>query len=124
MFVRVYLNTRLERFYMIKEKYVFEQQHVLLRYYVTHDYNMLSYYSKSLFLRGHYEQAHKMQPNLIAPLFAQFCIYKTFSCHSKTIGVAQKVVSFTPKVDNESVRMMKREAMGYLEQYQKSNFVC
>lgn len=52
LFVRVYLNTRLERFYMIKEEYVFEQQHVLFRYYVTHDYNMLSYYSKSLFLRG------------------------------------------------------------------------
>lgn len=83
---------------------------------LAESYEYSGAYEEALF---YYEQAHKMQPNLIAPLFAQFCIYKTLSCHSKTIGVAQKVVSFTPKVDNESVRMMKREAMGYLEQYQK-----
>lgn len=62
----------------------------------------------------YYQQAHRMMPGLLLPLYAQFSLYRELGDKLLAKQFAQQVVHHTPKLENKQTLQMKNDAQNYL----------
>lgn len=61
-----------------------------------------------------YQQAHRMVPGRLLPLYAQFALWRDIGNTFKAKQLAQQVLQHTPKIQNNRTHQMKYEAQQYL----------